>query len=74
MNRSAYNATVAETSDIRQTISHAKHTARLWAKILACIGLAAAASAYVDGMTIELVIIAGLCCGVSAVLGIMNWN
>jgi NAD/NADP transhydrogenase alpha subunit len=74
MNRSAYNATVAETSDIRQTISQAKHTARLWVKLLGFIGLAAIASAYFDGMTIELVIIAGVCCGASAVLGILNWS
>jgi hypothetical protein len=67
-------ATLSDRRDRLTTITQRQHAARLWAKILGCIGLAAIVSAYVDGMTVELVIIAGLCCGVSAVLGIWNWN
>jgi hypothetical protein len=67
-------ASLYDRRDRLTTITQRQHTARLWAKILGCIGLAAVVSAYFDGMTIELVIIAAVCCGVSAVLGIWNWK
>jgi hypothetical protein len=68
------NATFSDRRDRLTTITQRQHTARLWAKILGCIGLAAVVSAYLDGMTIELVLIAAVCCGVSAVLGLANWK
>jgi hypothetical protein len=63
-------AGLADRADAMYKRNSAQRTAQIWMRICAIAGTAAVVSGYVDGARVELWIVAGLCFGVGAVIGI----